>query len=159
MMENIIMKLNTILKKVLVVLMTAMSSILVINVFCRYLLNFSLTWSSELARYFMIWAAFLGAVILVNTGEHIGVDILERSLKGLLRKILQLLIILGSSIFFLILVYYGILLVKLTTGQVSATLRFLPMNVVYSIIPFSGLLMLFGSVVKFCSILLKGLSE
>lgn len=44
---------------ILVFLLAAMAVILGIQVFCRYALSMSLTWSEELTRYLFIWAGFL----------------------------------------------------------------------------------------------------
>jgi len=143
------------LTRITAILIAAMALIVIANVFSRYVLNFSLKWSAELARYCMVWAAFLGAVVLVHSGEHLAVDLLERGLSGISQKILKVIIILGSIIFFIIQTVYGIVLVHLTRGQVASSLRALPMNAVYAIIPISGLLMIFVSVVKLYSLLAK----
>ena len=140
---------------IIAILIAAMALIVIANVFSRYVLNFSLKWSAEAARYCMVWAAFLGAVVLVHSGEHLAVDILERFLTGVPQKILRVIIILGSTIFFIIQTFYGFVLVHLTRGQVASSLRVLPMNVVYAIIPISGLLMILISVVKLHSLLAK----
>lgn len=44
---------------ILVFLLAAMAVIMGIQVFCRYALSMSLTWSEELTRYLFIWAGFL----------------------------------------------------------------------------------------------------
>lgn len=44
---------------ILVLLLAAMAVIMGIQVFCRYALSMSLTWSEELTRYLFIWAGFL----------------------------------------------------------------------------------------------------
>ena len=147
-MEKIITSLINALIGLIAILIAAMAVIVIANVFSRYVFNFSLKWSAELARYCMVWAAFLGAVILVHSGEHLAVDLLERALSGVSQKILTALIMLGSIIFFIIQTVYGIVLVHLTRGQVASSLRALPMNVVYAIIPISGALMIFVSVVN-----------
>lgn len=43
----------------MVFLLAAMTVIMVIQVFSRYALGMSLTWSEELTRYLFIWAGFL----------------------------------------------------------------------------------------------------
>lgn len=44
---------------ILVFLLAAMAVVMGIQVFCRYALSMSLTWSEELTRYLFIWAGFL----------------------------------------------------------------------------------------------------
>ena len=43
----------------LVILLACMAVIMGIQVFCRYVLSMSLSWSEELTRYLFIWAGFL----------------------------------------------------------------------------------------------------
>lgn len=147
-MEKITTALINFLTKITAILIAAMALIVIANVFSRYVLNLPLTWSAELAKYCMVWAAFLGAVILVHRNEHLAVDLLERQLKGISQKVLRGLILVGSTIFFIIQTVYGVVLVYLTKGQVASSIRFLPMNVVYAVIPLSGLFMIFISGVR-----------
>lgn len=44
---------------VLVLLLVAMTVIMGIQVFCRYVLGMSLSWSEELTRYLFIWSGFI----------------------------------------------------------------------------------------------------
>ena len=44
---------------ILVLLLVAMTVIMGIQVFCRYALSMSLTWSEELTRYLFIWCGFI----------------------------------------------------------------------------------------------------
>jgi len=46
------------------------------GVFFRYVLNDSLSWSEELAKYAMLWMVFLGAPIALRTGGHPNIEIL-----------------------------------------------------------------------------------
>lgn len=144
-MKTITEKLNGILKIVMMVFIAAMFSVIIANVFCRYVLNASLTWSAEVSRYCMVWAAYFGAAVLVNNGEHLAVDLLEKSIEGPLSKALQTVIVVGSTVLFFIMVYFGSKLVYFAGGQVAASIRFLPMSVVYAVIPISGLIMLYGA--------------
>lgn len=56
---------NTVLKIAILILMSSMVIILSLNVFFRYILNFSLTFSAELAGYLMVWIAFLGTLTVL----------------------------------------------------------------------------------------------
>jgi TRAP-type C4-dicarboxylate transport system permease small subunit len=152
-LEEITAKVNGTLRVIAVLFIAMMTSLVIANVFSRYVFHFSLTWSAELARYCMIWAAFFGMAILVNTDEHLAVDLLEKSVKSQTRRILQIFIRGGSIVFFTILIYYGVILVKSTSGQVTASMEFLPMSLVYLVIPISGLLMLLGSAVSLIRVL------
>ena len=47
-----------------------------VQVFSRYLFNYSFTWYEELGRYLGVFVAFLGASIGVKTGSHFTMDLL-----------------------------------------------------------------------------------
>ncbi|MHC4680330.1 MAG: TRAP transporter small permease [Planctomycetota bacterium] len=124
-----------------------MTSAVMVSVCCRYVLELSLTWSAELARYCMVWMAFLGATVLANKNQHLAVDILAKALTGNAGRRLAILVHGLSMVFFMVLAYYGFELVRSTSDQVASSMRFLPMNVVYMVIPASGLLMFWGSAI------------
>ena len=46
------------------------------SVFFRYVLNDSLSWSEELAKYAMLWLVFLGAPIALRLGVHPNIEIM-----------------------------------------------------------------------------------
>lgn len=54
------------------------------NVFLRYALNSGITLSEELSRWLFVWITFLGAIIAMKEGAHLGSDTLvsRLSVKG-----------------------------------------------------------------------------
>lgn len=58
----------------LIVLLVAMACIMGIQVFCRYVLNFSLSWSEELTRYMFIWSCFISISYCIKRWISIKVD-------------------------------------------------------------------------------------
>ncbi|HEY9053376.1 MAG TPA: TRAP transporter small permease [Rectinemataceae bacterium] len=67
----------------------AMTSIVILGIFFRYILNTPLNWVEETARYLMIWGASLAISLGVSAGEHVGLTVILDSLKTpLARKIL-----------------------------------------------------------------------
>jgi C4-dicarboxylate transporter DctQ subunit len=55
-------------------LLVLMSVIVVVQVFSRYLFNYSFVWAEELVRYLMIWMVMIGAARVQAMGEHIRID-------------------------------------------------------------------------------------
>ena len=55
-------------------LLTLMSVVVVVQVFSRYLFNYSFVWAEELVRYLMIWMVMIGAARVQAMGEHIRID-------------------------------------------------------------------------------------
>ena len=122
-------------------LMAATALILITNVLCRYAFGFSITWSAEAARYCMVWFAFLGIAVLAYRHEHLSVSLLGPRLGSSGQKALRGTILCGSLIFFVTLSAFGGILVVRTQGQTATSIPWLPMNVVYAVIPVSGVVM------------------
>ena len=129
-------------------LIGVMSIIIIVNVISRYVFSESLTWSAEAAEYSMVWGTMLAASVLVIRHEHLAVDLLPRLSSEKASKALRLTVYGGSLCLFVAMCYLGIMLVIRTSGQVASSLRFLPMNAVYSVIPVSGLIMTVGTVCR-----------
>jgi len=53
-----------------------MLGLLLIQVFCRYVLTMPLAWAEELVRYTYIAVSFTGAIVAVRQRSHIGIDII-----------------------------------------------------------------------------------
>lgn len=61
--------------------LASMIVIISVQVFRRYVLQNSLDWSEELARYFFIWAVYIGCSFATQEDRHLEVTIL-RQIKG-----------------------------------------------------------------------------
>lgn len=73
-MKKLLHGLDEYLEEVLlVILLAGMAVIMGIQVFCRYVLSMSLSWSEELTRYLFIWAGFLS--ISYCTKRYISIKI------------------------------------------------------------------------------------
>lgn len=58
----------------------ALAVIVFLQFFTRYVLNDSLAWTEEIARYMLILAAFLGAITVTRKGGHIFLEFFYRYL-------------------------------------------------------------------------------
>ena len=61
-------------------LLTATVLIALLQVFCRYVLNDSLSWPEEMAKFAFVWFVFLGAAMVTRRSRHIVIDLVPRSL-------------------------------------------------------------------------------
>lgn len=138
-------KIDMILGKMLVIIMSIMVMNVLWQVFTRFVTGDPSSFTDELARYLMIWIGVLGAAYVSGRNMHVAIDILparssERHQK-LLKTIVTLLVILFVFFAFVIggsrLVYISYVL-----GQQSPALQ-LPLAMVYVIIPISGLLIMY----------------
>ena len=69
------------LEFLVVILMVAMVAMVFGNVFLRYAFNSGITISDEMSRYCFIWLTYIGAMIAMREGGHLGVDTLVKHLS------------------------------------------------------------------------------
>lgn len=148
-----IVKLYDTLEAYVLVLALAFSTLLIfVQVIFRYVLNDSITWSEELARYIFIWMIWLGTSVSMKTKEHIRMDMLMNKVHGKGKYILELVsgIIMLAFCIFLVKYGYDLVMSMMSRGNKSVALR-LPMWIVYSSLPFSQLIValrLIGNIVS-----------
>jgi TRAP-type C4-dicarboxylate transport system permease small subunit len=91
----------------------AMTLIVLLGVFFRYVLNAPLSWVEETARYLMIWGATSAISLGIKTGEHVGLTVLLDALKSrMLKALLHTAIALLVLSFFGVLFFYSLQMVK-----------------------------------------------
>lgn len=56
----------------------SLAAIVFLQFFTRYVLNDSLAWTEEIARYVLIWVAFSGALAVSRKGTHIFIEFFYR---------------------------------------------------------------------------------
>ena len=128
-----------------IVLMCVLSVVLFIQVFYRYVLQNSLSWSEELARYCFVWLILLSATYVFGQRDHICISFLKDKLEGSARRTMDIVIELVVILFsVLVLVYGGIVITTMNMLQYDSILK-IPTGTIYSIIPISGVLIIFYS--------------
>ena len=147
-LTNIKNRLDTILKWLLVFIMGAMTINVLWQVFSRFILQNPSSITEELARYMLIWLGILGASYVAGQKMHLAIDLLSTKLKGKSKSYLE--IVIQSIIFlfaFFVMVIGGFRLVQITLSlnQISAALQ-IPLGYVYTVLPISGIIMMFYSV-------------
>ena len=118
----------------LIVLLVAMACIMGIQVFCRYVLNFSLSWSEELTRYMFIWSCFISISYCIKRWISIKVDQVINMFPKKAYVFAQLLLIV--LFFYLSIHGYKFLMLSIASKQTSPALQ-LPMPYVQCA-PFVG---------------------
>lgn len=148
-LSDIKTKIDVILKWFLVFIMAAMTLNVLWQVFSRFILQSPSSITEELARYMLIWLGILGASYVAGQKMHLAIDLLSTKLHGKRKSYLEITIQLCIFLFsFFVMVIGGFRLVQitLTLNQISAALQ-IPLGYVYSVIPISGLIMMFYSFV------------
>lgn len=123
-------------KYILIFLVGSMSLIIIIQVFCRTFLGFSIFWSEEYARYCLVWSTFIGASMAVRNRELAMFDLfiekMSQKWKWLYLSFIDLLVL----AFIMIAIYFGFKQVMTPTVlmQVSPALR-MPIWILYLSVP------------------------
>lgn len=87
------------------VIFWTLAFVVFLQFFTRYVLNDSLGWTEEIARFLLIAVTFTGSVMAVRKSAHIAVEFLYRWVPRPLRRIAQALIDLVSISFYATLAY------------------------------------------------------
>jgi TRAP-type C4-dicarboxylate transport system permease small subunit len=143
--ERLSRTLNNWIEYVLFGLGFTMSIVVAVQVFCRYVLNHSLFWSEELARYLLVWLTFLGASVAYRRNIHPGIDIVYARMPASFQKTISIVIHLISMVLFGVMIIYGIQFSYFVRLQISPAL-YLPKWIIFSIIPISGLVFMIHGV-------------
>lgn len=109
----------------------ALSIIVFLQFFTRYILNDSLAWTEEIARYGLMWLAFIGGAMVTRRKTHIAVELLGNLMKpGLLRTILFAFVDIVTLVFMALLAYFSVTITQRMEYQ-RMTVFDVPMSVVY----------------------------
>ena len=63
------------------VIFWSLAFIVFLQFFTRYVLNDSLSWTEEIARYGLMWIVFIGGIMVTRRNTHIAVELLSNVMK------------------------------------------------------------------------------
>ena len=147
-MERTYQFLNRAIEWFLVVIFALLVIDVVWQVFSRYVVGQSSSFTEEFARFALIWLTVLGAAYINGQKEgHLAMDFLLSKLsskkKTKSKKVIQILM----ALFALIIMVIGggnLVYTTLSLGQISSALN-VPLGAVYSIVPICGVIIIFFS--------------
>ena len=76
------------IEALVVLILSAMSILVFLNVVLRYGFNSSINVTEEVSRYMFVWLAFLGTILAFNENQHVNVGVLVDKLSPKKRNIL-----------------------------------------------------------------------
>ncbi|MBZ4653965.1 MAG: putative 2,3-diketo-L-gulonate transporter small permease protein YiaM [Peptococcaceae bacterium] len=112
----------------------------ILQVLFRYVLDSSLYFSEELARFMFVWSVFLASAVCFRKKSHAAIELFVSWMPEKVRSMVLVIASLCSLSFFALIIVKGIEITQVTQGQVSTALE-VPMSYVYAAIPVGGLLM------------------
>ena len=112
------------------VIFVALLIIVGLQFFTRYVLNDSLGWTEEIARYLLILLGFIGSILCVRKGSHINLEFAYRYFPPRAVKPLAVFVDAVVTVFF---AYAGVLAIELaerTSTQMMVSIE-IPKGVIY----------------------------
>ena len=132
---------NRLLEYLLFGLGFSMAVLVAVQVFCRYVLNASLFWSEELARYMLVWLSFIGATVAYYRNLHPGVDVFTSRISENKQRLARLLVHLSSMTLALVMIISGIQFAWFVRLQISPALG-VAKWIILAVIPLAGVVLL-----------------
>lgn len=125
-----------------------LAGVVFLQFFTRYVLNDSVAWTEEIARYLLIWVTFIGATISFRRGTHIGVEVLHHFLPKLWVRPLRFVLDVMTVGFVALLCWFSITITERMHIQTMTVIE-LPMSIVYAGVGLGCFLMLYRAVQVF----------
>ncbi|WP_109078851.1 TRAP transporter small permease [Aggregatibacter kilianii] len=87
-MKSFAMFIGKVIEVTVVLILSAMSILVFLNVVLRYGFNSSINVTEEVSRYMFVWLTFLAAVLAFNENQHVSVTMLTDKLSAAGRNML-----------------------------------------------------------------------
>jgi len=124
------------------VLFWALAFIVFLQFFTRYILNDSLAWTEEIARYGLMSLAFIGGAVVTRKKAHIAVELVSNLMgPGPFRTALLALVDFITLGFIGLMAYFSVTIVERMHSQ-PMTVFDLPMSLVYGLVGLGCFMML-----------------
>lgn len=134
-------------KPIIVILFTMLILLCFLQIVFRSVLNLSLSWTEELARYTFIALVYISACAAVLRNAHVRVEIIDNLIPEKIKPIVDSLVDIVFMIFMALIGYHGvhISLDAFSIEQLSPAMQ-IPMGLVYTIIPIT----FFATSIRLC---------
>ncbi len=121
--------------------MAALAGVVPVGVFFRYALNDALAWTDELGGLLLVWITFLGAVVALDRGTHLDMNLFAGRLSDRARKALRAASDGALATLLCVLVVNGSTITTRLMGQTAISLP-IPRGLLQAVMPLSAALML-----------------
>ena len=138
-LETLSKRLNSACEVFVAILIAAIVVDVVAQVVFRYVLNSSLSWSEELARYIFVWIIFLGTSVAARRKRHIAMQAIACLFPTSMQPWLAAVNLIICIVFFVLFTYFTALLVQNANYELSSALQ-IPISWVYAAAPIGAVL-------------------
>lgn len=131
------------------ILLISTSLLVFIQVVCRYLFNYSISWSEEVLRTMIVWFIFTGSSLAVSEGSHVSMDIIDNILKGKIKSIFVILTYLICAVFCSLIFYgsIGMIMSAISSNSMATSLP-MPLYIPYLSVTIGMFLMIIKYIYK-----------
>lgn len=130
------------------VIFWSLAFIVFLQFFTRYVMNDSLAWTEEIARYGLIWVVFIGGAMVTRRNTHIAVELLSNVMKpGLMRQALLAVVDFTKLAFIAFLAFASVTITE-RMGIQRMTVFDISMGWVYGGVALGCFLMLFRQIIN-----------
>ncbi len=112
-----------------------------LGVFFRYALNNALSWTDEMGGFLLVWTTFLGAVVALDRGTHLDMDLLSHRFPGPLRVALRAIADLALALLLVVILANGWTITSRLFSQTAVSLP-ISRGLIQIVMPLSAALML-----------------
>lgn len=133
------------------VMIIAMTLIVGVTVYLRYVVGQGVRWSAEVAQVLQVWFTFIAMALGVRKGMHISINIMPEKLSPRISFALAKLQNLAVGVVGYVMLVYGRSLVQSTMRSVLPATR-MPSGYLYLVIPVCGFLLIVESLTDFFGI-------
>ena len=145
-MKSVWKAFDTTLNYILAICVLAITVICLSQIFARFIINSSISWSDEVCRYLFVITVALGAGVCVRDRCLIAVDLIPQKLNGMARFRFFYILILNILVICIayVLLVYGYQFAQMNMKQLSSSTH-IPMGTVYMVLSLSGLLIIINT--------------
>lgn len=129
-----------------VIILGIMTVLVVYQVVTRKVFNSPSAYSEVLTQYLFVWMIMYGSAYVFGLREHLDISILKDKMKGTTLLAVEILTNVCLILFSAVVMIYGGYIISVQQMATTDAALQIPMGVIYSAIPISGLFTLFYAV-------------
>lgn len=138
---------------VLAAMLAVMTFLIGWQVFARFVIGDSLSFSEEISRFLMVWLVLLGSAYAARNGRLMKVDILETVVPARFRPAVLIFAGFVSILFYLVLVVFGFMIVSAVSYQMTPATQ-ISMSIPMAALPVGGVFLILNTLYNLCAVAL-----
>lgn len=141
-LEHAISLLDRCIEFILFIIVIVMTCAGVAQIFFRYVLQSSLSWSEELMRYLYVWMTMIGVSLAIRRKQFTAIEAIYNLINAkssFVGRVLQVTVVALQISFYFVLIQQGIILCQKNMDATSAAMQ-LSMGIAYLAIPIGSIL-------------------